>query len=76
MYYQHCILSSVVCRSCYILSHQVTENKVVVLTFKIVYTLETKRRHNEKKIIAVYLEMKDMMSALLRCVTILLVAPR
>jgi hypothetical protein len=35
-----------------------------------------KRRHNEKKIIAVYLAMKDMMSALLLCVMILPVAPR
>ena len=38
---------------------------VVVLAFKAVYTLEQKRRDNEKKIIALYVEMKDMMSVLL-----------
>jgi len=65
-----------VCRSYYILSHQVTENIVVVLAFKAVYTLEMKRRNNEKKIIAVYVEMKDMMSVLLWCVVILPIAPR
>jgi hypothetical protein len=38
---------------------------VVVLAFKTVYTLEQKRRDNEKKIIALYVEMKDMMGVLL-----------
>ncbi|KAH9171873.1 hypothetical protein EDB89DRAFT_2070429 [Lactarius sanguifluus] len=38
---------------------------VVVLAFKAVYTLEQKRRDNEKKVIALYAEMKDMMGALL-----------
>lgn len=38
---------------------------VVVLAFKAVYTLEQKRRDNEKKIIALYVEMKDMMGVLL-----------
>ncbi|KAH9052369.1 hypothetical protein EDB87DRAFT_1835857 [Lactarius vividus] len=37
----------------------------VVLAFKTVYTLERKRRDNEKKIIALYVEMKDMMGVLL-----------
>ena len=38
---------------------------VVVMAFKTVYTLEQKRRDNEKKIIALYIEMKDMMGVLL-----------
>ncbi|KAI9464116.1 hypothetical protein BJY52DRAFT_1166045 [Lactarius psammicola] len=38
---------------------------VVVLAFTAVYTLEQKRRDNEKKVIALYVEMKDMMSVLL-----------
>lgn len=40
------------------------------MVFKTVYTLELKRRDNEKKIIALYLEMKDMMGVLLLCVSI------
>ncbi|KAI0265382.1 hypothetical protein BC834DRAFT_825189 [Gloeopeniophorella convolvens] len=39
---------------------------VVVLAFKTVYTLELKRRDNEAKTIALYVEMKDMMSVLLQ----------
>ena len=35
------------------------------MAFKTVYTLELKRRDNEKKIIALYVEMKDMMGVLL-----------
>jgi hypothetical protein len=38
---------------------------VVVLAFKTVYNLEQKRRDNEKKIIALYVQMKDMMGVLL-----------
>ena len=38
---------------------------VVVMAFKAVYTLEQKRRDNEKKIITLYVEMKDMMGVLL-----------
>ncbi len=38
------------------------------MAFKTVYTLELKRRDNEKKIIALYVEMKDMMDVLLLCV--------
>ncbi|KAH9034702.1 hypothetical protein EDB85DRAFT_2288949 [Lactarius pseudohatsudake] len=38
---------------------------VVVLAFTAVYTLEQKRRDNEKKVIALYVEMKDMMGVLL-----------
>ncbi|KAI9464115.1 hypothetical protein BJY52DRAFT_887632 [Lactarius psammicola] len=38
---------------------------VVVLAFTAVYTLEQKRRDNEKKVIALYVEMKDMMGILL-----------
>ena len=43
---------------------------VVVLAFKAVYTLEQGRRDNEKKIIALYAEMKDMMRVLLSYVHI------
>jgi hypothetical protein len=43
----------------------VTENVAAVLAFKTVYTFELKRRDNDKKIIALYVEMKDMMGALL-----------
>lgn len=50
------------------LSRKLTENIVAVLAFKTVYTLEMKRRHNEKKIIALYDAMEDMMSVLLWCV--------
>ncbi|KAI9464114.1 hypothetical protein BJY52DRAFT_887425 [Lactarius psammicola] len=38
---------------------------VVVLAFKTVYTLEKKRRDSEKKVIALYVEMKNMMGVLL-----------
>jgi hypothetical protein len=46
----------------------VTGKIVVVLAFKTVYTLEQKRRDNDKKIISLYVGMKDMMGALLRYV--------
>lgn len=65
MQWWNCILSSVVRRPYYMVLHRVTEDIVVVLAFKTVYTLEMKRRHNEKKIIAIYVAMKDMMSVLL-----------
>jgi hypothetical protein len=42
-----------------------TGNVVVVLAFKTVYTLEQKRRDNDRKIISLYVGMKDMMGALL-----------
>ena len=42
-----------------------TVKLVVVLAFKTVYTLEQKRRDNDKKIISLYVGMKDMMGALL-----------
>ena len=42
-----------------------TENTVVVLAFKTVYTLEMRRRDNDKKIVALFAEMKDMMGVLL-----------
>jgi hypothetical protein len=38
---------------------------VVVTVFKTVYNLEQKRRDNEKKIIALYVQMKDIMEILL-----------
>ena len=38
---------------------------VVVLAFKTVYTLEQKRRDNDKKIVALFVGMRDMMGALL-----------
>jgi hypothetical protein len=49
----------------YMRAQEMTENVVAVLAFKTVYTLELKRRENDKKIIALYVEMKDMMGALL-----------
>jgi hypothetical protein len=68
MNWQHCVLSPVVRRSCYMVSREVTGNIAAVLAFKTVYTLELKRRNSEKKIIALYVEMKDMMGVLLQCV--------
>ena len=47
---------------------EVTGSTVVVLAFKTVYTLEQKRRDNDKKIISLYVGMKDVMGALLMCV--------
>jgi hypothetical protein len=44
---------------------EVTRKIVVVLAFKTVYTLEQKRRDNDKKITSLYVGMKDMMGALL-----------
>ena len=41
---------------------------VAILAFKAVYELEVKRRENDKKILAVYGEMRDMMAALTQCV--------
>ena len=69
MQWRNCTHSLVVHRSYYMVSRKVTENIVAVLAFKTVYTLEMKRRQNEKKIIALYDAMKDMMSVLLWCVT-------
>jgi hypothetical protein len=43
---------------------ELTGKVVVVLAFKTVYTLEQKRRGNDKKIISLYVGMKDMMGAL------------
>jgi len=65
MQWQTCTLSSVVRRSCSIFFREVTENIVVVLAFKTVYTLEMRRRDNDKKIVALFAEMKDMMGVLL-----------
>ena len=70
MPWRNYILSSVVRRSYYMFSRKVTKNVVAVLAFKTVYTLEMKRRHNEKKVIAIYGAMKDMMGVLLWCVMI------
>ena len=57
---------------------------VAVLAFKAIYTLETKRRENDKRVLALYAEyvasnfywashltnsrMKDMMAVLVQCV--------
>jgi hypothetical protein len=41
-------------------------NPVAVLAFKAVYTLEAKRRDNDKKIISLYVEMRDMMAVLIQ----------
>ena len=42
-----------------------TGKVVIVLAFQTVYTLEQKRRDNDKKIVSLYVGMKDMMGALL-----------
>jgi hypothetical protein len=44
---------------------ELTAKIVVVLAFKTVYTLEQTRRSNDKKIISLYVGMKDMMGDLL-----------
>ncbi|KAI0265443.1 hypothetical protein BC834DRAFT_825092 [Gloeopeniophorella convolvens] len=41
----------------------------LVMSFKTVYTLELRRRRNDKKVLAVYLAMTDMMSILLKLKT-------
>jgi hypothetical protein len=41
---------------------------VVVLAFKAVVTLEMKRRDNDKKVVALHLQMQETMSVLLQCV--------
>ncbi len=45
--------------------YEVIRSVVVVLAFKTVYTLEQKRRDNDKKVISLFVGMKDMMGALL-----------
>ena len=47
-----------------------TSKIVVVLAFTTAYKLEAKRRDNEKKIVALYVQMKDMMGVLLLCVQV------
>lgn len=54
-----------VCALCHENLHACDREIVIVLAFKAVYTLEQKRRDNEKKIIALYVEMKNMMGVLL-----------
>jgi hypothetical protein len=46
----------------------VTGKVVAVLAFKTVYTLEQKRRDNDKKVISLHIGMKDMMGSLFLCV--------
>jgi hypothetical protein len=65
MRWQTYTLLSVARLFCYMRAQEMTENVVAVLAFKTVYTLELKRRENNKKIVALYVEMKDMMGALL-----------
>jgi hypothetical protein len=45
--------------------HRVTVKTVVVLAFKAAYKLEHNRHENDKKVIALYVAMKDMMGVLL-----------
>ena len=47
-----------------------TGKVVAVLAFKTVYTLEQKRRDNDRKVISLHIGMKDMMSSLLLCVNL------
>jgi len=44
--------------------------QVVVLSFKAIYILETKRRNNEEKVVAIFAEMKDMLSMLIHLKTV------
>ncbi len=46
-------------------SMRINQEVVAVLAFKTAYTLERRRRDNEKKIISLFVGMKDMMGALL-----------
>jgi hypothetical protein len=48
--------------------YEVIRRVVAVLAFKTVYTLEQKRRDNDKKVISLFVGMKDMMGSLLLCV--------
>lgn len=48
--------------------YEVLRSVVIVLAFKTVYTLEQKRRDNDKKIISLFVGMRDMMGSLLLCV--------
>lgn len=43
-----------------------TVSSVAVIAFKAVYTLETKRRNNDAKVIALFVEMRDMIGVLLQ----------
>ena len=45
--------------------YEVNGKVVVVLAFKTAYTLERRRRDNNKKIVSLFVEMKDMMGILL-----------
>jgi hypothetical protein len=45
--------------------YEVNGKVVVVLAFKTAYTLERRRRDNDKKIISLFVGMKDMMGVLL-----------
>ena len=49
-------------------SYEIIRGVVAVLAFKTVYTLEQKRRDNDKKVISLFVGMKDMMGSLLLCV--------
>ena len=49
---------------------KVTGKVVAVLAFKTVYTLEQKRRDNDRKVISLHIGMKDMMGSLLLCVNL------
>jgi hypothetical protein len=46
-------------------SYELNGEVVVVLAFKTAYTLVRKRRDNDKKIISLFIGMKDMMGVLL-----------
>jgi hypothetical protein len=46
-------------------SLRIDQKVVAVLAFKTAYTLERRRRDNEKKIVSLFVGMKDMMGALL-----------
>ena len=43
-----------------------TQTSVAVLAFKAVYTMEMTRRQNDKRIITLYVSMKDMIAVLVQ----------
>ena len=47
----------------------ITPFLVAVGAFKVIIELEVKRRDNDKKVNLLFLEMKNMMSVLLQCVS-------
>ena len=51
-----------------LVQHIIKTNGIILLCLKTVYTLEMSRRENDKKIIALHVEMKDLMYVLVQYV--------